>query len=136
MENKRRVLGIGCGLVGLVFLCISLVVGTAVAIITFTFNTIKSSDVYQQAMIEAMTNPQVLDALGEPVEAGWFISGSVSVSGASGDASLSVPISGPKDEGTLYVEAAKSAGSWTFDLLQVEVDGQSGKIDLLPGMGR
>ncbi len=135
-KKPSRGLWLGCGLVALVLVCIGLVVGTAVAIIAFTFNSIKSSDVYQQALTEVTTNPEVLNALGEPVEPGWFISGSISVSGSSGDATLSVPISGPKGKGTLYAEAAKSAGVWEFDVLQVEVEGQPGRIDLLSGTGR
>ncbi len=134
--NKRTFLWLGCGVVAAVFLCIGLVVAATTGIFALAFGSIKSSDVYQQAMSEVTTNPQALNALGQPIEAGWLVSGDVSINGASGDASLSIPVSGPKGKGTLYAEATKSAGTWQFGLLQLRVDGQPDIIDLLPGTGK
>ncbi|MCP4424239.1 MAG: hypothetical protein GY803_07105 [Chloroflexi bacterium] len=135
-SNKRPILWLGCGLVALVLLCVGLIVGMATGIVALAFGSIKSSDVYQQAMTEATSNPELLNALGQPIEAGWLVSGSVSIENASGEANVSIPISGPKGKGTLYVEATKSAGSWQFDLLQAQVDGRPDHINLLSRTGR
>lgn len=135
-KKKRTGLWIGCGLVALVLLCIAIVVAAATGIAATVFGTIKSSDVYKQAMAEVGSHPEVAAALGEPVEAGWLVSGSISVENASGEASLAIPISGPKGKGTLYVEATKSAGVWTMDVMAVAVDGRPGRIDLLSQDGR
>ena len=54
-------------------------------------------------------------------------------SGSSGEADLMVPITGPKGEGKLYVMAEKQGGVWQYELLQVELAGQGGRVDLLTG---
>jgi hypothetical protein len=40
-----------------------------------------------------------------------------------------VPLSGPKGEGTLHLEATKSGGKWSYSVLRVQTP--SGEIDLL-----
>ncbi|MGZ4732314.1 MAG: cytochrome c oxidase assembly factor Coa1 family protein [Terriglobales bacterium] len=92
---------------------------------------IRSSDVAQASMATAKSNRRVLQQLGAPIEEGWLLSGSVNVSNASGDADLSVPISGPKGKGTIYVTAHKSGGRWNYSLMQVAIDGSDERIDLL-----
>jgi hypothetical protein len=83
----------------------------------------------------AQSNRRVAQQLGSPIDEGWLLSGSVNVSDASGDADLSVPISGPKGKGTVYVTAQKSAGRWNYSLMQVAIDGSDEKIDLLARAG-
>ncbi len=92
---------------------------------------IRSSDVAQASVATAQSNRQVAQRLGSPIEEGWLLSGSVNVSNASGDADLSVPISGPKGKGTVYVTARKSAGRWHYSVMQVAIDGTDERIDLL-----
>ena len=88
-----------------------------------------SSDAYRLAVERAVDHPAAIEALGEPVEPGWFVGGSVEVTGPTGDAELSIPMKGPRGEGTLFVVAHKSAGEWSFERLELETDG--GRIDLL-----
>ena len=95
------------------------------------FGAMKSSDVYKEALARAKASPAVAEALGTPIKAGYFISGNIKVSGPSGDADLSIPISGPRGKGTIYVEARKSAGEWSFSLLEVKIAGTQERIDLL-----
>jgi hypothetical protein len=135
-KGRRNIILISCGALTAVALCILLIVGGAAGIIAAVFGSIKSSDVYQMALAEAMAAPEVLNVLGEPIEAGLIPSGSISVENSSGETSLAIPISGPNGKGTLYVEATKSAGTWTYAVLEVAVDGQPGRIDLLAGAGR
>jgi cytochrome oxidase complex assembly protein 1 len=90
----------------------------------------KQSDAYKIAFDRAQQNPAVIDALGSPIRAGKFVSGSSHVEGPSGDAKLSIPLSGPKGKGTLYVEATKSAGVWQFAILVVEIEKTGERIDL------
>ncbi len=100
--------------------CMSLIMGS-----------VKKSGAYQEAMATVRANPAAITALGEPIEAGFFVSGSVSVTGPTGEANLSIPLHGPKGKGTLYVEATKRAGRWEFALLELEVAGQEARIPLL-----
>ena len=96
------------------------------------FGAMRSSDVYTTAMQRMRADPQVVAALGTPIEPGWYLTGNMSTSGTSGKADLQIPISGPKGEGDLYIAAKKSAGQWTYSTLVVTVDGRSAPIDLLP----
>jgi predicted anti-sigma-YlaC factor YlaD len=92
---------------------------------------VKSTDAYRGAVERATSSPAVHAALGEPVEPGWLVSGNVSVNGSSGDADLSVPLSGPRGKGTLYATAHKRAGRWEFQVLEVAVEGRQDRIELL-----
>jgi len=100
-------------------------------ILTLIMSSIKRSDVAREAMARARSNPAVVQHLGTPIEVGWLVSGSVNVSTGSGDADLALPISGPKAKGTVYVTAQKSAGAWTFTLMQAAIEGSGERIDLL-----
>jgi hypothetical protein len=115
--------------------CLSLLVLGA-AFIFFIFaivlGALKSSDAYKTALAKAQADPRVVSALGSPVKAGLFVTGKTNVSGSSGNADLTVPLSGPNGSGTLYFVAAKFAGDWTFSKMVVTVEKTGEKIDLLP----
>ena len=111
-----------------------LVLGGAFAafIILVVFGALKQTDVYQTALARAKADPRVTNALGTPIEEGWLLSGNTNVNGSSGDADLSIPISGPKGKGTIYTVATKSAGEWKYSKLVVKIDSTGEKIDLNP----
>ena len=113
-----------------------LFVGGIVLLFTFVFGMMKSSDVYGQAVARAKANPEVIAALGSPIVEGYFTSGNIQQSGASGSAELSIPLTGPKGKATIYVEARKSAGVWSFGKLQIEIESSHQRIDLLTGAER
>jgi Cytochrome oxidase complex assembly protein 1 len=97
------------------------------------FGAMKQSDAYKMAVARAKADQRVTNALGTPVEDGWFLWGSsTEVSGSSGEADLSIPISGPKGKGTIYAVATKSAGDWTFSKLNVKIESTGETIDLAP----
>lgn len=108
-----------------------LVVGFAFFIIAIVFGALKSSDAYKDALAKAKADSRVVNALGSPIEDGMFISGKTNVSGTSGHADMTVPISGPKGKGTIYFVASKFAGQWTFSKLMVEIAGTGQRIDLI-----
>jgi hypothetical protein len=49
----------------------------------------------------------------------------------SGTADISIPLKGSWKDGTLYAVAHKSAGRWSYDTLEVAVEGREQRIDLL-----
>ena len=65
-----------------------------------------------------------------PIETGWSFSGSVNYSNDAGTASFTVPVAGPRGEGTLIIKADKKPGAtWQYSTLEVEFpDGH--KVDL------
>jgi hypothetical protein len=90
----------------------------------------RSSDAYRLALESARDDCGLQGELGAPIRPGWFVSGSVNVSGPAGDADLAIPLRGAAAKGTLYVVAEKSAGRWTFERLEVEVAGRADRVDL------
>jgi hypothetical protein len=91
----------------------------------------KSTEVYKGALARAEANSAVIEALGSPITERFLISGNPNVNGASGEANLSIPISGPKGTGTIYVAANKSLGRWNYSGLMVEITKTRQRIDLL-----
>lgn len=111
--------------------CLGFFAGVLALFMSVLFGAMRSSDVYTTAMQRARDNPQVVAALGTPIEPAWYLTGNLETSGTSGNADLQIPISGPKGEGELAFAAEKTAGRWTYSTLIVEVDGQRTPIDLL-----
>lgn len=103
------------------------------SIVLIVFGALKSSDAYKTAVARAKANPQVIEALGTPIEEGRFLSGKTNVDGSSGDADLTIPISGPKGKAKIYAVATKTAGRWKYSTLEVEVTGRGDRIELLGG---
>ena len=101
------------------------------SIVLIVFSAVKSSDVYKDALARAKTHPAVIEALGSPVTEGLLLSGNTNVNGASGEANLSIPVSGPKGKGTIYVAATKSLGRWNYSGLVLEIARTHQRIDLL-----
>jgi hypothetical protein len=114
-------------ILGFIVLAAAFVTGILLIVET----SFRHSDCYTQALARSSANPQVLEKIGQPIVAGWFVSGNINISGPSGNADISIPISGPKGKGTIFVVAKKSAGEWSFETLQVGIEGQTQRIDLL-----
>lgn len=107
--------------------------GACAAFFVFViFGALKQSDAYQMALTRAKADQRVVAALGAPVSDGLFLSGTTNVNGSSGNADLTIPISGPKGKGTIYAVATKSAGEWTYSKLVVRIDSTGETIDLGP----
>ena len=115
-------------LLGGAFLAVVLLV---FGVITLVEGTMRSSDAATESLLRAKSSPLVVQRLGSPIKEGWFVGGSINMTTDSGDADLSVPISGPKGQGTVYVTAHKSAGLWSYSLMQAAVQGSNDRIDLL-----
>jgi hypothetical protein len=105
----------------------------AFVIVTLVPGSFRNTDVYRQAMAKATSNPEVVAQLGTPIKVSTFLSGSVTSADGSGEANMTIPISGPKGKGNIYLEARKFGGEWTFQRLVVAIDGRQERINLLPG---
>ena len=87
-RNLKWLIPVGC--LGSLLVC----AGGIGAIVLIVFGAIKSSDAYTEALERATSNAAVQAALGTPIQAGWFPTGSINTSGSSGSADLAIPISG------------------------------------------
>lgn len=72
------------------------------------------------ALERVRAEPELVEALGEPVELGLFTLGKYS----SGDLSLTLPVSGPRASGKVLAAASDEGGTWKLLRLTVSVDGQ------------
>lgn len=108
--------------------CIAIPVG----IIVMVFALIKNTTPYKVAVQEAATDQRIIDLIGEPIEAGWWVSGSTETSAGSGSTDLMIPVSGPNGSMIIYVQAQKSAGVWTYETVIAESEDSRQRIDLLP----
>ena len=89
----------------------------------------KNADVTQQALAAARDDPRVVAVLGTPIEMGWIVWGSIETQGISGNATLQIPIAGPKQSGMLYADARKQNGRWVYYTLAVDAGGELIALD-------
>jgi len=107
------------------------VAGFIALIVSLVFGLLKSTTPYKEALAKAQRDPLVISRLGTPINGGFLVSGSVNLSGGTGQANLAIPLQGSRGNGTLYVEARQSAGTWTYSTLTVRPDGAGEPISLL-----
>lgn len=128
-RNWKWLVGLGCLLP--IMCC-----GIFGAVTYFTVTkVIQNSGVYAKAVPMAITDPDVVAALGAPVAPGMMLQGSVNETNGRGTADLSIPLEGSKAKGTLKINATKpsSNADWEFQVLEVEAGGKT--INLLKGGG-
>lgn len=118
-RNWKWMLPAGC--LGLILAGLAFVGG----IVFVAMSAIKSSEVYQGALKVVQTHPAAVERLGEPVNAGWFVTGNVKVDAGGGHATLEVPVSGPKGSGTLYVRAVSPDDTWMYERLDLAANGET-----------
>jgi Cytochrome oxidase complex assembly protein 1 len=104
-----------------------LLMGSFVAVI---FGAMRSSDAYVGALGRSRASPAVVAALGTPIEPGFFVTGTINLTDSTGRAELAIPISGPKADATISVEATKALGVWHFNHLVVQIVQTGRRIDL------
>lgn len=107
------------------------VAGFIALIVSLVFGLLKSTTPYKEALARAQRDPVVIGRLGTPIQGGFLVSGNVSLSGATGEAQLTIPLQGSRGSGTLFVEANQKAGRWTYSTLTVRPDGPGEPINLL-----
>ena len=123
-RNARWKIALGClTVIGLVF---AFVVGVLLLVET----GFRRSEIYKQALARAEQSPEVRELVGVPVVAG-IATGSIHLKDDSGDADLSIPISGAKGKGLIHLIAVKNGGPWQFRTLQAAIEGRGESIDLL-----
>jgi len=88
------------------------------------------SEAYRTAAAELKANPVAINELGTPITTG-FPKGRISTAKDTGRAQLSFSASGPKADGTAYVDETLQFGHWVINRLQLEIKGRDHRIDLV-----
>jgi len=124
---------IGCGCVGLPFVLIvfgALGVGNTLLRL---YRSTGSYQVYQLASETVETDPEVMAALGEPVEAGWASRTQETYeTSESGQVCMRFSVAGGDRSGSAYVEANNRAGAWQLHQLVVSVNGETELVVVIP----
>lgn len=85
------------------------------------------------AVKAAQASDNFRNAVGEPVQTGTFVRGTMNLIDESGTVDLIIPISGPREEGVLEEWAQQLSGKWHLCSLSYRSkDGQT-RITILPG---
>ncbi len=112
---------------GLVIFILLLSIGIGLAAVLGSGLALRKTEPYTMAFEAAQRNPEVIQALGQPLAMGWPVTGELTLSGISGTVDLSGPIKGPNGRGTLFVAGRKENGVWTFYTLSVR-DKRTGSL--------
>jgi hypothetical protein len=110
--------------------CCTLMVGSCVLFLGGMVASFRTSEGFQAILAQIESHPEVVAALGEPIEPGWMFNGNINVENSVKTVDVAVPISGPLGGGMLYVAGVEKAGIWQFERLEVELD-NGDWIDLL-----
>lgn len=103
--------------------------GGCVATLVFGVSAaLQGSEPYKRAVVEAQNNAEVRELLGDPVEAGYLVSGSINLDNDGGNCDIQIPISGPKGSGSMRIRGTRSDGTWRYDEITAEINGR--QIDL------
>jgi hypothetical protein len=97
------------------------VAGLIVGVAWFALSAMKSTDVYRMAWEKVRGDPQVIQALGEPLVEGWLASGEIRTENDRGTANISFGISGPKGSATVLVTGVRSESVWALASLKIQV---------------
>ncbi|HKV06062.1 MAG TPA: cytochrome c oxidase assembly factor Coa1 family protein [Candidatus Acidoferrales bacterium] len=99
-------------------------------IFSLVYSMIRSSYPYKFAVESASNSAEVSGKIGTPFHVGWFLNGNINYNNSDGAANFTIPISGAKGRGSILVVANERAGNWSFETLEVDVEGRSTPIQL------
>lgn len=81
---------------------------------------LKQSKPYQMAREQVCADHRVREILGEPVAAGWWVTGWVASDAQSGEARLIFPVTGPLGKAQVSATGIRREGRWGLQDLRVQ----------------
>lgn len=115
--------------VGLGLLGAGIVMG--IAIFFLIMGLMKNSEIYKQSYTRVVSDPAIIEMLGEPLEVGTFVTGNVSSNTDGGNADIQYTLTGPKGSANVHVKGVKTGGQWVFESFIVQSDDSSTLINML-----
>lgn len=129
-ENQAAVSkGIAAGCGG----CLTVIALGVFFVVTLTavvFYFIRNSDANQETLKKAQSSPALIQQIGEPIEMGWLVVGSVSRSNEQGNADMSIPVTGPQGSARIHTVGTRDANGWSYSKMLVTLENGQ-QIDLL-----
>lgn len=93
---------------------------------------LSDSQPYEYAFELINKDEQMIKLLGSPIEKDGMIQGNYSNDNGNKTANMTIPISGPKANGTLYIIANGQGEEWDYEEIRVEIKDEN--VDLLPNL--
>lgn len=93
--------------------------------------SMKHSDAFNMSLGELQNNPEIIALIGQPIEPGFLVTGSISSGTGSGKALLNYSIKGPKGEAEVQVAAIKEIDGWHIKELLVYSEGQENLLTII-----
>ncbi|HIP29307.1 MAG TPA: DUF4339 domain-containing protein [Sulfurospirillum arcachonense] len=112
---------------GVVLVCV------VTPLFAFSIFSMLKGEAYDQSLVLVRSNVEVVELVGEPIESGYFVTGSIQYNGDKGNATLYYNITGSKKEAKVYILAHKNR-EWILDRVIVYSDGGKRQIDLIKEM--
>ncbi len=98
----------------------------------FLVGNMLKGEAYEKSLQKVISNPEIIQTLGQPIEQTGFVMGSFNTNAARGYTAISYSISGPKGSATVYVEAVKNIGPWELKKVLVHIPKSNRNIVILP----
>jgi hypothetical protein len=117
------------------FLVLGVILGV---FIVLTFPVIRgvlvhkqSRALYHTALVQAGAHPGVIAALGSPISSGSIANTIISITDSNELWRFDFPVTGPKGQGTVRLEAIRTQGGHYFKSMVMEVTGTTNRIDII-----
>ncbi len=102
----------------------------AVGIFFLTVTLMKQSEGFQFSFQKVQNEPRVIEMIGSPVQAGFFVGGNTKSTMGKKEVDLSYSISGPKGAAEVYFRANKILDRWEIGRFLVKKKGSGERIEL------
>lgn len=116
--------------VGGCFTLILLVIALFGSIFYGVTTLLEKSQPYEYAFEKINQDDEIIAILGSPIEQDGMMQGSLNWNNGDGKADMKIPISGPKGNGVLYINASSKDDNWDYHEIRVDVKDLE-SIDLL-----
>lgn len=129
-RSTARTLVIAFGIAGAAFACF-------LVVLVFGLNSLmRNSEAYATGLATARADARVVGLLGEPVEPGLLVMGTLQSSSDAGEALIEFSLEGPRGEARIHVEGHRRGARWTWERMEVVPAGDAAVIDLLHPEGK
>ncbi|HEX7831884.1 MAG TPA: cytochrome c oxidase assembly factor Coa1 family protein [Thermoanaerobaculia bacterium] len=119
---------VACGCGG----CFTVIVAFVIVVYAIIVAAMRNSTPVEETVRHARANPQVVAALGEPIEPGLLFLGKLSFDNNDGAADITFTIKGPKGKARAYVVGTLDGNDgWRYDEMRVKLADDT-RINLLP----
>lgn len=95
------------------------------------FGMMKSSGGYKDALARVKASPEVVAALGEPIETGFFVGGSTNATPTENTADIKFSVSGPNGTANVHYKGSKTTTEWEPTILTVTIEKDGVVFNLL-----